>query len=249
MGVSGNSTGAQDHVTDDATDYRQRIADDGRLLRVIESAGAAACSFTVDDDVPLSWRCADALTPLYWRTGDLNRSLLEIGLVPEGGRLCKVTVVLANGCLRPDDGMTAAHLASASPRTGLPCCDIRPWLNRHTWPAMRSWESREGPWMFEQLRGKERIIDAAALFTLTITADGVSVWLGDPVPLAVCYVTPTLWSGVASEGDLRLLHFGGLHDDERARLVVTLAANAGANGMPVLRRTPWRASPGGTPSP
>jgi hypothetical protein len=139
------------------------------------------------------------------------------------GRLCKVTVVAAHGCLRPEAGATtAAYLAPASVREGLPCCDTRPWLTRHAWPDMRSWEEREGAWMFDQLRREERIIDEPGLFTITISAQGVSLWLGNPGPLAVCYVSPPLWSGVTPEGDLRLLHFGGLRDDECARLAATI---------------------------
>jgi hypothetical protein len=194
------------------------------MLRVIASAEAAACAMTVDDYVPLSWRCVDAAVPLYWRTGDLTVSHLELGLVPESGRLSTVTVVSAKGCMRPDDGVTAAHLVATVPHAGLPCCDTRPWLDRHAWPDMRSWEYREGAWMFEQLRWEERILDETGPFTITVSVQGVSIWLGDPVPLAACYVTPSLQCGVGTEGDLRLLHFGGLHDTERARLVATINA-------------------------
>ncbi|HLJ82314.1 MAG TPA: hypothetical protein VKT52_12555 [Ktedonobacterales bacterium] len=161
---------------------------------------------------------------MYWRTGDLTRSLLELGLIPQRGRLCKVTVVSATGCLQPDDGVTAAYLAAAVPRAGLPCCDIRPWLDHHAWPDMSSWEEHAGTGMVEQLRWEERFIDEAGPFTITVRAGGASLWLGDPAPLAACYVTPTLWCGVSAAGRLRLLHFGGLRDDERARLVSTISA-------------------------
>jgi hypothetical protein len=181
-------------------------------------------SLTVDDYVPLSWRCADVRAPLYWRTGDLTRSLLAIGLVPDSGLLSKVTVVLAKGCLQPDDGVTTAHMAAASSHEGLPCCDTRPWLDRRAWPDMRSWEYREGAWMFEQLQWKERFMDEAGSFTITVGPEGVSIWLGAPVPLTACYVTPTLCCGVGTEGGLCLLHFGGLHDDERARIVAIISA-------------------------
>jgi len=194
------------------------------MLRVVAAAEAAPCSITVDDYVPLAWRCADAPAPLYWRTGDHALSLLELGLIPESGRLCMVTVVSATGRLRPDDGVTGIYMASASSREGLPRCDTRPWLERHTWPDMGSWEYREGPWMFERLRWEERIMDEAAPFTISISAGGASIWLGDPVPLAVCYVAPTLSCGVSHDGSLRLLHFSGLHEDERARIAATINA-------------------------
>jgi hypothetical protein len=194
------------------------------MLQVIATAEATACTITVDDYVPLSWRCTDAPAPLYWRTGDLALSLLEIGLVPESGLLCRVTVVSATGRLRPDDGRAEAYVASAAPRAGLPRCDTRPWLDRHAWPDMDSWTSREGPWLFAQLRWEERIMDEAVPFTLSVSAEGVSLWLGDPVPVAVCYVTPTLSCGVSHDGGLRLLHFGGLQKDERARIVATINA-------------------------
>lgn len=194
------------------------------MLRVIAAATAeAACTTVVDDYIALVWRCADTPPPVYWRTGDLTRSLLEVGLVPQSGRLCKVTVVSATGCLQPDDGVTAAYLAAATVREGLPCCDIRPWLDQHAWPDMNSWEKQSDAWMVDHLRWEEHVIDEPGPFTITSGAAGVSLWLGDPSPLAACYVTPTVRCGVNATGHLHLLHFDGLRDDERAHLVTTIS--------------------------
>lgn len=195
------------------------------MLQVIGAERANSGTLIIDDYVPLSWRCAgtgDAPIPLYWRTGELDRSLLEIGLVPESGLLHSVTVVSATGCLRADDGGTAARMTTAVLHEGLPRCDTRPWLDRIAWPDMRSWEYREGAWMFEQVQGADRLIDEAAPFTITVSTHGISLWMGEPAPLAAGYVASSLWCGVDREGGLRLLHFGGLPDNERARIVATI---------------------------
>jgi hypothetical protein len=195
------------------------------MLQVIGADRANSCTLAIDDYVPLSWRCAvqdDVPLPLYWRTGDLDRSPLEIGLVPESGLLHSVTVVSAQGCLCADDGGTAAHMKTAVLHEGLPRCDTRPWLDRIAWPDMRSWEYREGAWMFEQVQGADRFIDEAAPFTVTVSTHGVSLWMGEPVPLVAGYLASSLWCGVGREGSLRLLHFGGLHDNEHARIVATI---------------------------
>ena len=79
------------------------------MLRVIGATEAGPCCLVVDGCVPLSWRCTEARAPLYWRTGDLHRSVLEIGLVPESGMLGKITVVTVRGCLRQNASVTADY--------------------------------------------------------------------------------------------------------------------------------------------
>lgn len=193
------------------------------MLRVIAPAEATACSITVDGYVPLIWHCAGAPVPLYWRTGDLTRALLEIGLVPESGVLTKVAVISAKGCLRPDDGVTAAHMAAASSHDGLPRCDTTPGST-----AMLGQTCGRGSAARKHgcssIRGRERYIDEDGSFTITVGAGGVSLWLGDHVPLTDCYVTPALCCGVGTAGDLRLLRFRGLRDDECAVMVATIIA-------------------------
>lgn len=196
------------------------------MLQVIGATDAGACSLVVDDYIPLSWRCTQAHMPLYWRTGDLQTSLLEIGLVPESGMLCTITIVTAGGCLCPTAGVTADYLARAQRRNGLPCCATDPWLERIAWPDMSTWEEREGAWMFDALQWKGRFVDAPGPFAVSVGAEGVSVWLGDPLPLAACYVTPTLQCGVGPQADLRLLHFTGLDADARQRIIATITATA-----------------------
>src|SRR5437764_15281287 len=109
------------------------------MVRVIGVAPAAARSLTVDDYIPLSWRCGNEPIPLYWRTGDMTSTLLEIGLAPSTGLLCQVVIVAAHGCLGDDDSEAAGYLLSARQLVGLPMCDTQPWLHRVESPGMQSW--------------------------------------------------------------------------------------------------------------
>jgi hypothetical protein len=200
-------------------------------------AQASASSLTVDDYIPLSWRCGNEPTPLYWRTGDIEFSLLEIGLVPSAGLLCRVVIVTAHGCLRDDGASAADYLARAKKLEGLPVCDTQPWLQSVEWPDMRTWEQREGDWMFDRLEGGERVIDEPGTFTVAMTTTGVAVWLSAPSPLDVCYTAPGLQCGVDASGALRLMYFNGLTEGERHRMAQGITRSLGEGRSVILPGT------------
>ncbi|MAS38308.1 MAG: hypothetical protein CL610_30200 [Anaerolineaceae bacterium] len=65
------------------------------MLRVRNTEQAPEGQIELSDLVlKVEWPVPNAERPLYWRTGDFQRSLLEIGLHPVTGRLVSVTAVL-----------------------------------------------------------------------------------------------------------------------------------------------------------
>jgi hypothetical protein len=96
------------------------------MLRVISSTQVTDCTLQLEDYLPISFRCADAASPipLYWRTGDFKKSLLEIGLNQNTGAICKVTVTLIGSYSRTEiDDSTEVTTVHA----GLPICDVSDW--------------------------------------------------------------------------------------------------------------------------
>jgi hypothetical protein len=64
------------------------------MLEVIGFHPVEDTALEIDEYVPLRFRCQDTFdpVPLYWRTGDFHRQLIEIGLNPYSGAVCKITV-------------------------------------------------------------------------------------------------------------------------------------------------------------
>lgn len=65
---------------------------------------------------PISW------VPKYWRTGDFKRSLIEIGMNPNSGAICKIVLtLLCDVVSHPIAG------EATSERSGLPIAAMSPW--------------------------------------------------------------------------------------------------------------------------
>jgi hypothetical protein len=119
------------------------------------------------------------LTPLYWRTGDFKKSLLEIGMNENTGAICKVTVPLIGNCstTESEDFLDATRVKSS-----LPLCDISDWP-------------------------KERFKDEPFTFATLVGKDSVLIWLTPTVPVKTIYEIGQVHFGADGEGNLRLLQF------------------------------------------
>ncbi len=82
------------------------------------------CPVTIESDgyVPVMARFQGAFEfpPLYWRTGDFRRTLVEIGVEKSSGAICKVTVTLVDG-LRSG---CESEIDVMALREGISCADI-----------------------------------------------------------------------------------------------------------------------------
>jgi hypothetical protein len=122
------------------------------------------------------------VTPLYWRTGDFKKSLLEIGLNQNTGAICRVTVTLigsysTTGLGDPTE-VTTAH-------AGLPICDIGDWP-------------------------KDRFKDEPFTFATLMGEDSVSIWVAPEAPLRNIYEVGPVCFATDGVGFLRLLQFKNL---------------------------------------
>ena len=131
------------------------------MLRIIGSTEVNNCTLQVEDYLPISVRCAEiaSLTPLYWRTGDFKKSLLEISMNQNTGAICKVTVTLVGNYSRTElEGFRDAIAVESR----LPVCDIS-----------------EGP--------NDRFKDEPFTFTTLVGEDSVSIWLTPMAPIKIIY--------------------------------------------------------------
>lgn len=80
-----------------------------------------------DGYVPLvlRWPKSASFPPLYWRLGDFERTLIELGINDENGAICKVTVTSVERLAE----MEPEHWSVESVVLGLPCCDLTLWAD------------------------------------------------------------------------------------------------------------------------
>ncbi len=166
------------------------------MLRIVGSAEVDNCTLQVSDYVPISVRCVEltSSTPLYWRTGDFKRSLLDIGLNQNTGAICKVTVTLIANYFKK----TIEDLGEASILRGcLPICDIS------SWPS-------------------DRFKDESFAFTTLIGENSVSIWMAPEAPLSAIYECGQIRFAADGAGYLRLMQFNDVNEsdiDQVIRLV------------------------------
>ncbi len=121
------------------------------MLKVVGATSVDTCAVEMDGFVPLSFRCLGAPNvPIYWRTGNFDTSLLEIGLHPITGAICSVTVT----SIDPSGFLAARSGLDDVRRTlpGMPFCDIA------AWPS-------------------DRFKDEAGDFTIEVGENSVTIWL------------------------------------------------------------------------
>lgn len=83
------------------------------------------CPVNVESDgyVPVMARFQDdfGVPPVYWRTGDFKKTLVEFGIDPESGAICKVTVTSVNGV--SDKSLPKLDFELSTLQEGIPCTD------------------------------------------------------------------------------------------------------------------------------
>jgi hypothetical protein len=144
------------------------------MLRVVDIAEPAVETVTVGEYVPLTveWKDLTPPTPAYWRPSADDRSLVEVGVHPETGRVCSITVVLPGAGVRLIDGVVPRL---ERPREhGHPVCDLAPW-------------------------GTQWLLDEVVPFTITVDAHSVAVWFTPEEEAAFDLVSGTIVFHLSAE--------------------------------------------------
>ena len=74
--------------------------------------------------IVLRWTHSSRFPPIYWRVGDFEKSLVEIGVNEQTGAICKVTVTSLDSIT---DSFPGSKDKVAESLKGLPCCDLKLW--------------------------------------------------------------------------------------------------------------------------
>lgn len=178
------------------------------MLRVVGSVSADDCWIVMDEYVPLRLRCSHKPdVPIYWRTGNFDTSLLEVGLHPDTGAICTVTVT-GTDLFDPSGFRVMPNATSASAMSrirGMPICNIAGWPSD---PFIE--------------RFRDRFKDEPGPFTVTVGRNNIVVWLGPETPLSVMYESKAMTVGVNASDEICYLLFEGIssHDiDQLCQLV------------------------------
>lgn len=100
-------------------------------MQIATVAEISATKITCDGYVPVDIRFEGSFVwpPYYWRTGDFERSLIEIGVDPQTGTICKVVVVCIGDL--ENEGSAGNKLTSEAVN-GLPCANLAIWADERT---------------------------------------------------------------------------------------------------------------------
>ncbi len=162
------------------------------MLKVVGSVPTANCQTTIDDYIPVSFRCLSTGAPLlHWRTGNLDTSLLDIGIDPNDGAICAATVTLIDPSTISTDG---GHVKAGQKIQGAPVCDINDWPD-------------------------SRYRDESFPFTVAIGSESVQFWLSHEMPVQMMYEVGHMRFGIGTEGALCLLEVVNLTRRDLDRII------------------------------
>lgn len=163
------------------------------MLRVTSFAETQIAIVAVDNYIPIQARFPDVTdpVPLYWRTGDLKRQLIEVCLNPATGAVCRITVVMLGSEVRFNEPDVAESVRRVA---GVPICDIS------RWPP-------------DALNSEDRLRDEVARAEVGVGKNSLTLRF-NPGPEAALYSAGSVQFGVSEDGELTLIHFAGLTAEE-----------------------------------
>lgn len=96
------------------------------MLKVVSCTSYSDANVKFDEYIPITFKCLSENTPvpLYWRFGDFERSLMEIGIHPNTGALTKIVLTKFNNIFRSDGGEEFLTIPGTE---GVPVFDISSW--------------------------------------------------------------------------------------------------------------------------
>ncbi|MCW7550192.1 MULTISPECIES: hypothetical protein [Photorhabdus] len=97
------------------------------MMKIAKLVNIQEVTINIDGYIPIDIQLVDNIneTPLYWRIGDNEKSLLEFAILPSDGRIAAITLVAINPyfvqCV--DNEFIASHES----KCGFPIVDMSPW--------------------------------------------------------------------------------------------------------------------------
>jgi hypothetical protein len=152
--------------------------------------------------VSIKWRRVWGST-IYWRTGDLQRSFIEIGYNQPDGRLVDVTLLLATEVVPWSEDYTGIANLCASQQSGLPVC------NASAWPP------------------DERYVDDPGPLRLVLGQNRLSIQFAEPSQATSCISTRYVDFGVKADGALCVIEVRDLSDAQMASVRLTFPTSRG----------------------
>ncbi|TNH44742.1 hypothetical protein [Photorhabdus luminescens] len=96
-------------------------------MKIVKLVNIQEITINIDCYIPIDIQLVDNIneTPLYWRIGDNEKSLLEFAILPSDGRIAAITLVAIN----PDfvQYVDNDFIASHESKCGFPIVDMSPW--------------------------------------------------------------------------------------------------------------------------
>lgn len=159
------------------------------MLKIISSTKVENSSLEIDHYIPLSFRCFEAasVTPIYWRTGDLRESLIELKLNIDNGAIFSVTTTLLPHFT---ESTSNKWDSGADIIEELPLCDTSHWSN-------------------EQFNDEK-----TANLIIHLIGNSISIWLNAHRKIKLFYKVNRLLFGVDDNNTLCLLRFDDLTESE-----------------------------------
>jgi hypothetical protein len=105
------------------------------MLKVITASKNESGIIEYDEYIPVvaRWAVTGGFPPIYWRAGDFERNLVEVGLSEDNGSICKIVVT----SLSSFEKMASAPPMPAEVIFGHPQCELSNWL-----PGARYWDEK-----------------------------------------------------------------------------------------------------------
>ncbi|HET6383030.1 MAG TPA: hypothetical protein VFJ58_06525 [Armatimonadota bacterium] len=166
------------------------------MLSVMGVHAARETAFEFDPYVPLVFRCFDTAddVPLYWIAGNSHDQLMEVGLHPLTGAICKVVATSLGREIVHSNDSHSRHPVIAQ---GVPICDVSGW----DWDPYRS---NDGA----------RFREEALPFCVVLGRDFLSIAIEKGGPANGYYRAGRMLFGVDSQNDVCRWDFTSLSPQE-----------------------------------
>lgn len=169
------------------------------MLKVTGYLNAMDASVIVDDYIPISFRCpaVSSVPSVWWRTGNMKSSLIEIGISNEHKAIYDVTIVCLREVSRRHDSHIDLGGGPSELVPGLPLVDV----------------SR-----FENFESIVRVDEPNELISY-VERDSLFVWFGETVPVSRFYSVDRISFGTNARDEICVIKVDSLAPMETQKIL------------------------------